>query len=60
MQVKSHVGTVDTNIDIDVQMIDKKHTVKKHVRSKEENRCKDEDACDHVCRESGSGDAEDD
>ena len=60
VQVKTLLGTVDTKTDIDVQMIDKKHTVKKHVRSEEENRCKDEDVCDHVCRESGLGDAEDD
>ena len=44
------VGTVD------MQEIDKKHTVKKHVRSEEENRCRDDD----VCLGSGSGDEGDD
>ena len=44
------VGTVD------MQEIDKKHTVKKHVKSEEEYRCRDDD----VCLRSGSGDEGDD
>ena len=44
------VGTVD------MQEIDKKHIVKKHFRSEEENRCRDDD----VCLGSGSGDEGDD
>ena len=54
--LKSHVGTVDTRIGIDVQRIGKKHTVKKHVRSEEEeSRCNDDDV--DVCLGTGSDDS---